>query len=318
MIESGCSILTDLHGRELRKKGLQFMGLQVNEGDIHQFAAGHIPSHWHKELEIFMLLEGCIQICIGDSTYQLQGGEGCFINTQVIHSFTAVVSSPCRYQSFVFTSDLVGGTPGSVFDTAYVRPLLENGAPFLRFQETSGDQVYFEQFRRAFTVFAGESYGYEFQVRDALSHILLHIKSKSNLAPNRTIPSIQETRLKEMLTWIDDHLGKTISVSEIAGIANICPRECQRIFHQYLHYSPIEYVQRKRILAAAKELSVTDLPVTDIALNCGFPSPSYFSKQFKAIIGNTPRQYRAAVRERAPLFPSDSLSELPPCPVDGT
>ncbi len=297
VIKSRSFLLTDNHGKELLEEGLQLFDLTANNGDIHQFAAGYIPSHWHKELEIFILLEGYIQIGIGDSTYKLQAGDGCFINTEVIHSFTADIPSSCLYRSFVFSPDIIGGTPGSIFDTVYVRPLLENGASFLKFQEGTGDRIYFEQFERAFIACEGEEYGYEFQVREALSNILLYVKSKSATVTSRTIPSIQETRLKEMLIWIDNNLENNITVSEIASVTNICTRECQRIFNQYLHYSPIEYVQRKRIFNAVKQLSDTDKSITDIALNCGFSNPSYFSKQFREFMGSTPSEYRTAVKE---------------------
>ena len=109
-----------------------------------------------------------------------------------------------------------------------------------------------------------------------------------------SISPVQDERLKKMLTWMHRNLDKTISVSEIANTANICLRECQRIFQQYLHYSPIEYLQRIRIFHAAKLLTDSDAPITEIALNCGFSNPSYFSKQFKTIMGSRPREYRAA------------------------
>lgn len=300
MIKSRSALFTDHRGQELQEEGLQLFDLTVNSGDIHQFIAGHIPSHWHRELELFVLLEGRVQVGVGDTTLALESGEGCFINTGVIHFFTADIAGPCMYRSFVFSPDIVGGIPGGIFDTTYVRPILENGVPFLRFREETGDRLYFEQFQRAFAACEEENYGYEFQVRDALSHILLHIKSKSNVISERAAASVPVKRLKEMLAWIHKNLNKAISVSDIADSAHICPRECQRIFRQYLHYSPIEYVQRKRIFMAAEQLSVTDCPITDIALNCGFSSPSYFSRQFKALVGSTPRGYRIAVRKTRP------------------
>ncbi len=296
MIKSRSFVHTDASGKEVPEEGLQLFDLTANDGDIHQYAASSIPSHWHKELEVFVLLKGRVQVGAGEAIYILQAGDGCFINTEVIHSFTAAVSSPCHFRSFVFHADMIGGTPGSIFDSRYVRPLLESGASFLKFRKETGDHPYFEQFERAFAACAGEYYGYEFEIRDALSHILLHARSKGQAAPPRAISSIQEARLKEMLIWIDQNPGKEFSVADIAGTANICPRECQRIFNQYLHDSPIAYVRRKRIFTAAKQLSDTDEPVTDIALNCGFSNPGYFSRQFRELMGSTPSEYRAAVK----------------------
>lgn len=299
MIKSNSYILVDNQGKEMQDKNIQLFDLTVNEGDIHQFAAGHIPSHWHREFEVFILLEGDIQIGIGDCTYRLKAGDGCFINTEVIHSFTAEVSSPCRYRSFVFSPEIVGGTPGSIFDTAYVRPLMESGVSFLKFQEQNGDSRYFKEFGRAFAACVGEENGYEFQVRDALSNILLYVKTKNTAAVPRAIPSIQEARLKEMLLYIEDNLENQITVSSVANAANVCTRECQRIFNQYLHYSPIEYIRRKRIFSAARMLADSNRPVTEIALSCGFSDPSYFSRQFRKIMDSTPSEYRTGVKEKS-------------------
>ncbi len=296
MIRNRNAIFTDSHGREVQEEKHTLFGLTANDGDIWQYAAGYIPSHWHTELEIFVLLEGVVQIGTGSRTCQLQAFEGCFINTGVIHSFTAMGPSPCRFRSFVFHPDMIAGTPGSIFDTAYVRPLLESGVSFLKFEAGPEDRIYFEQFERAFAACAMECYGFEFQVRDALSQILLLARARSQTAPARAIPSVQETRLKEMLAWIDSHLSQNFSVSEIAA-ANISPRECQRIFHQYLHYSPTAYVRKKRIFNAAKQLSGTDDSITDIALSCGCASPSHFSRQFRECMGSTPSRYRTARKE---------------------
>ena len=45
--------------------------LHANEGNIHRYAAGLIPSHWHRELEIFLLLEGRVRIGIGKETFEI-------------------------------------------------------------------------------------------------------------------------------------------------------------------------------------------------------------------------------------------------------
>ena len=50
-------------------------------------------------------------------------------------------------------------------------------------------------------------------------------------------------------------------------------------------YSPVEYIQRKRLFNAAKLLTDTDKLITDIALSCGFSNPSYFSKQLRELDG---------------------------------
>lgn len=295
MIKSPRYVVTDNQGREILDDDTFAFDLYAYNGDIQQQPPGYIPSHWHRELEIFILLEGIVNIDIGTETYQLHAGDGCFINTGVLHAFKSAKPDICHFRSFVFGAELVSGMPGSIFDTAYVRPLTEKGVPFLTFKNTA-DPIFFEEFNHAYSACNKEEYGYEIEVRNALSRILLYVKSKSTDTTAPAISKVQENRLKEMLLWIDNHLDNTITVSEIAAAANICTRECQRIFNQYLHCSPIEYLLRKRIFHATELISDTDLPLTDIALNCGFSSPSYFTKQFRCLMGCTPSNYRKIAR----------------------
>lgn len=298
MIYSKSSILVDENKREIQENGLELFNLMVNDGDVHQYIGSHIASHWHSRLEIFVLLSGKVRIDIEKETIVLEPGEGCFINANTLHAFTALTADACRYRSFVFAPDIVGGVPGSIYDTEYVRPILESGVPYLKFLREERNRLYFEQFDRAFQICLSEPFGYELEVRDALSKILLFILPRSQAAPERVASATNEKRLKEMLNWIEQNYHRKISTRQIAQTVNICTRECQRIFNQYLHYSPIAYVQRKRIYAAAQQLAATELAITDIGLNCGFTSPSYFSEQFRELVGCSPSEYRNAVRKR--------------------
>lgn len=301
MLNNSLTLSLDASGKELIEKNAQLFDLSLNDMDLHRYVAGSVPPHWHSELELFVLREGLVTVRIGDQSYELHAGEGFFINTGIIHAVIPKTTMPCLFRSFVFSSTMICGTLENVFYLKYVRPLLENGSSCLLFHDTEADSLYFKEFDTAYRACLNESYGYEFQVRNALSNILLFIMSRFSASSGSSMSSVQDERLKKMLTWIHQNLDKNISVAEIAQTANICPRECQRIFQQYLHYSPIEYLQRIRVFHAAELLTDSDCPITDIALNCGFSNPSYFSKQFKTIMGSRPREYRAASHNGIPI-----------------
>ena len=59
----------------------------------------------------------------------------------------------------------------------------------------------------------------------------------------------------------------------------------------------MDYLIEYRIRAAKKLLETTDYSITDIALNCGFNSTSYFTKLFHRSCGKTPNAYRKELRE---------------------
>ena len=228
-----------------------------------------------------------MRVSAGDQAYDLRRGEGCFINTGVLHSYTALTAEPCRFRSFVFDAAILAGAPGSVFDTRYVRPFLAEGTAFAPF--SAEDSAYAAAFSAAFSACASETFGYEFTVRGALSQILLLAQAKA-IASVPAAP--QEERMKAMLAWIDAHLESEIRMEDLAREAHVCPRVCQRLFQRYLHCRPMEYCMQKRVMAAAWMLSTTDEPVTNIAVKYAFSSPSHFSRQFRLATGCTPSEYR--------------------------
>lgn len=292
MIQTRNYVTIDFQGKEIPSGHLRPFNLTANDGDIHQYATDCIIAHWHQEMEIFISTRGQVRIGIEDQEYLVREGEGCFINSDILHSFTPVDASPCTYHSFVFDTGIVGGAPGSVFDTSCVRPLLESGIPYLQFTPCKEDAPFYDNFSLAFEACRNENPGYEFDVRTALSKILLFLNQKISPVSGAKASSVQEQHMKQMLLFIDRHLSESFGVAELAGSVNICERECQRIFQRYLHYRPMEYVRRKRIYTSAAKLLSCDSPVTDVAFEYGFASPSHYTKQFRELMGMTPTEYR--------------------------
>lgn len=290
MIRSHPYVPVRQNGEELMDHALAPFDFVANAEDIHAYLADQIPAHWHRELEVFYLVSGKTRIGAGDQVYDLSAGEGCAINSGVLHSFLALADEPCRFRSFVFDASIIAGAPGSAFDTRYVRPFLASGAAFTRFER--GEDAFFEAFSAAFSACKAEEAGYEFTIRDSLSKILI-LTMRKMPSDAEAAPSQQEERIKRMIEWIDGHLECAVSVSEIARAAHVCPRVCQRLFKRYLHCRPMEYWMQRRVLAAARTLAETDEPITSIAMRYAFANPSHFTREFHKTTGCTPTEYRA-------------------------
>lgn len=289
MITSVDNILKSRDGRQLFQVGTPLFPCSAYECDIHDFISGDIAPHWHPEMEIFFLEEGCVTLSLIDQEIKLQAGDGYFVNVNVLHGIVCESDGPCRYRSIVFDPAMLSGASGSAFDVLYLRPFMEEGANFYFLSNT----LIAPYFHEAFQACETEVYGYEFIVREALSHILLILKNDLSTVSNKALNS-QEQRMKQMLSWIDQHYQENISVKEIAFIAGISVRECQRSFASFLHLSPMRYVLKYRMEKAAELLLTQDLSITQIAYQCGFDSSSYFSKQFKEHMLMTPRQFKHA------------------------
>ena len=261
--------------------------------DLHAYVGQEIIPHWHPELELFFLDEGIIQLSLAAHSYKIKPGEGFLLNSNTLHGLKCLSAAPCRYRSLVFDPAIVAGQLNSAFDLLYVRPLLKSNIPaWILTQNTEPltdqisslfDQAYFsEQTKKS---------GYEFEIRAALSQILLKINGSSKTA----LPinaSKTESTLQKLLLWIDHHYAQPITSQQLAASANISVRECQRYFAKNLHTSPSKYIIHYRILTAARMLLESELSVTEISSRCGFNSPSYFTKTFKSTMNVTPLQFR--------------------------
>jgi AraC-like DNA-binding protein len=92
------------------------------------------------------------------------------------------------------------------------------------------------------------------------------------------------------------HFGRPISLAELTDIAGLSvaqlERHCKRIFQ----LTPRQLIHKARLEEASRLLREDDLPITEIALRCGYTDHSAFSRQFRALTHLSPSQYRESHR----------------------
>ena len=99
--------------------------------------------------------------------------------------------------------------------------------------------------------------------------------------------------LRPSLDYINEHFTEDIPLSTLASLAGITPGYYCKIFKDYYHIRPLEYVRQLRIQYAKTLLVVQrDLSVSDIGEKIGYQNPSYFIKQFKKFENITPKEFR--------------------------
>lgn len=112
------------------------------------------------------------------------------------------------------------------------------------------------------------------------------------LAPQSSHPAYQ--KLAAVDAHIRQHFAQPISLSDLTRIAGLSvaqlERHCKRIFQ----LTPRQMIHKAR-LGAASQLLAGELPITEIALHCGYTDHSAFSRQFKALTGLSPTQYRESL-----------------------
>lgn len=92
--------------------------------------------------------------------------------------------------------------------------------------------------------------------------------------------------------YIREHLSERLSLNDVAAVFNFSPNYTSQLFAKYGSSSFVEYVTEMRIAAAKEMLEQGDLKIYEIAEKLGFDSAFYFSKVFKKVTGQSPRDYQ--------------------------
>ena len=132
--------------------------------------------------------------------------------------------------------------------------------------------------------------GYRFMARAHLMHLIGFLSrcySGGQASEGRSLLA-----LGEVLSFIEKHYDEEITVDRLCEIAAMSESSLMRAFRRVTDKSPIDYVVGLRITKAAELLSGTDLSVTEISYRCGFNDSNYFSRQFRKVMGTSPRDYR--------------------------
>jgi AraC family transcriptional regulator len=95
--------------------------------------------------------------------------------------------------------------------------------------------------------------------------------------------------------YIEEHLPEQISVSTLAGLADLSPFHFCRAFKTSFGIPPHRYHSGRRIEHAKALLTKRDLSITQIGLTMGFSETSSFCTAFRKATGVTPSGYRIGV-----------------------
>ena len=108
--------------------------------------------------------------------------------------------------------------------------------------------------------------------------------------------------LTQALDYIEGNLCNEIMQEDIAKHCAYSLSSLQKMFKRTFRIGIADYIARRRISAAARELIITDKSVLEIALSYGYNSHEVFIRNFTKIWGETPSRYRKN-RHFTDIFP---------------
>lgn len=110
---------------------------------------------------------------------------------------------------------------------------------------------------------------------------------------------VRHPKLSQVIQMMEGNIEEPISPAILAKDVGMSTRQLERLFRRYLNRSPKRYYMELRLQKARNLLMQTDMSVINVALACGFASPSHFSKCYRAHYETTPYRERGSHGTRA-------------------
>lgn len=286
-------ILTDETMKEVAHHGNPEFPLGYYVEDIWEFDFHCVDWHWHPEVEVIYVLEGTATVLAGSGSYRLSAGTAAFLNSQVIHCFRSEGST--IVPNLVFSPEIIAPAQSLLY-RKFIAPVLHSGMDIQVFSpETAEDRAVLHCLRE---VIAHQEQRSPSELRTVLLLMALWEAIGSRIEGSPETCSLRAlAQLQRMMQYVHTHYAQKVTLEELAGEVSISKSSAMKLFRQYLHTSPIDYLIGYRLKQAAKLLTTTRSSVSAIAEQTGFENVGYFCRKFKAVFFKTPSQYRRQSQE---------------------
>ena len=142
------------------------------------------------------------------------------------------------------------------------------------------------------------------ELANAVADQLIYSSIRTDQDPLRlSVPTrigVRHPKLSQVIQMMEANMEEPISPSLLAKDVGMSTRQLERLFRRYLNRSPKRYYMELRLQKARNLLMQTDMSVINVALACGFASPSHFSKCYRSHYNTTPYRERGSQMARLP------------------
>lgn len=266
----------------------------VYHGKIPDFI-NTFPLHWHDELELIYITKGQMNITIWSHSFPVYQGDIVIILPHVIHSIEQTDSHSAEYFNILFNFSLLSTTEDDICYTKYLRPFLSHEKSVSCYAKKDSSLNHslapllsslIENRRNSYTT-------HEYFVKSNL-YMIMHYLNQHSIPAKEDEFALQlaYNKIKTALYHIQNCYSQNITVQEAANLCGFSESHFMKLFKELTGTSFTKYLVNYRLDIAAKQLTESQLSITEVANNCGFNNHSYFTRTFSKKYGLTPQAYR--------------------------
>lgn len=261
-----------------------------------------INPHWHYYIEMLYSIEGQAQVVLAGKRHTFNQGDMALISAREVHSIYVEQGRDTRYIVVKFSPEVLYTTTRTIFESKYVLPftIARSSYPRIFRKEDIDNTPIPSLMREIFDECTSKNHGFELAVRANICRIFLWFlrdwnKKGLNFDIGSTVKELNINKMQEVVDYLDSHYCDALTTEFVAAMCHMSYGYFCRQFKDIMGKTFIEYLNYIRVTEAEKLLLTTDLNVTQIALNTGFSSTSYFIKQFRHFESMSPIQFRKKV-----------------------
>ncbi len=278
-------------------------------------AAGTFATHGHHFSELVVVLSGLGRHVTEAESYPICRGDVFVLKAQTAHAFED--SSQLRVCNVMYDPDQLirphqnlYSVPGYqalfVLEPLYRKSYGFKGNLQLGEAELSTVVALLDVLEREQKA---QLQGYQSLLAAYFMQLVVLLSRYYSASPARPTQAI--VRLADVLSYLEDNTHRPLELAELAGRANLSKNQFLRVFKKAFDTTPITYIANRRIQKAQRLLETTSLPISQIAFDTGFMDSNYFSRRFRQVVGQSPRDYRSTLGDNALRHQSPTRREQP-------
>lgn len=253
-----------------------------------------ITKHFHKEYELYYLLEGERYYFIDRQTYRVRKGSIVFIDQNQIHK-TVGASNFYHDRILIQLSKEVLSSLFHVLGHMEMSKDLPGCFGVLELNETGQQYVETVLFDIIGEMKQKKS-GYEYIIKAKVTELLIFIlrckKGEYTTYQVETVKTEKHKKVHEIAEYVNLNYMAHLSLEDISKHFYVSKSYLSRIYKEVTGFTVNEYINIVRIRKAKSLLENSDKSITEVSECVGYDSITYFEKVFKTYMEISPLKYR--------------------------
>jgi AraC-like DNA-binding protein len=251
-----------------------------------------VSYHWHNHMEILYLISGKAVVFVDNEAFEFSEGDFILINSNETHS-TKSIEAP-KFLVIQFKSSLINPNLDSYFEAKYFLPFIQKELKYTKHVKLNPDNTLKGLLLEILDDFEEKYTGYELNIKANIYKIFVWLIRNDyiNLPPVNDMDMNTLSKISSVLEYISTNYMNEITVDSVSKMIFMSYHHFCRTFKKGTGRTFIEQLNFIRLREAEKLLITDEKNISEVALQVGFPTVTYFTRLFKKEKGITPLLYR--------------------------